>query len=752
MDLHHLTSRALDWGVLTSALAGHARTVRGHREALELQLADSIVEVERRFQTVSEVWLVESEGERIPLSGLGDPQDLIDQAARGVVLELEGLMQVRNGTIVLDRLKKWLEARAEKVPALVEIVQAIYVCPELLSELDAAFDDAGELCGHYWTHLGHLRTQLRRLRESVRWTLDQVLRSPQMDGILQDHYITEREGRFVLPVRAGAPRKGLGIVHGTSQSGETLFVEPAEVVAKSNEIRETESAIQREIRRILVLLSGKIGGQATPLQEGLKAATSVDLAVARAGLGQCWNGCIPSCGDEGEVLLLEARHPVLVLRGIDVVPNDLRLNRAQPALVLSGPNTGGKTVALKTVGLCAMLVRAGIPLPVDEGSRMDFMDPVLADIGDVQTVEGDLSTFSGHLLVLNQILDGAKPGALVLLDEVGMGTDPGQGAALAQAFLEALVDQGVRLVVTTHYAPLRALGAVDNRFGLAAVEVEEGRPTYRVLEGQAGASHAFAIASGLQTPTPIIERARALMDQSSRQLTEMVELLENQRGENAAERRSILQERADLQEAAEKHRKATRRLAARREQLEQQLVADFERRLLAQETRVKRLIAALQNDPSMQDAGKVLDEVRRVRHQVQESKPPEPPPQEERPLPDILAVGDPVWVNALKCEARILSVDSRGRIEVQVGGARMKVKRRDLSGVARSIPENGHHPYRCQSKRCRRWFPCERMGIPAIYEAVAWMRPLRRRSNIVTRCYEMATILFLYCTAMAQVC
>ena len=280
-----------------------------------------------------------------------------------------------------------------------------------------------------------------------------------MDGILQDYYITEREGRFVLPVRAGAPRKGLGIVHGTSQSGETLFVEPAEVVAKSNEIRETESAIQREIRRILVLLSGKIGGQATPLQEGLKAATSVDLAVARAGLGQCWNGCIPSCGDEGEVLLLEARHPVLVLRGIDVVPNDLRLNRAQPALVLSGPNTGGKTVALKTVGLCAMLVRAGIPLPVDEGSRMDFMDPVLADIGDVQTVEGDLSTFSGHLLVLNQILDGAKPGALVLLDEVGMGTDPGQGAALAQAFGGV---GGPRRATGGHH-PLRAVACVGSR-------------------------------------------------------------------------------------------------------------------------------------------------------------------------------------------------------------------------------------------------------------------------------------------------
>ena len=235
---------------------------------------------------------------------------------------------------------------------------------------------------------------------------------------------------------------------------------------------------------------------------------------------------------------------------------------------------------------------------------MDFMDPILADIGDVQSVEGDLSTFSGHLLVLNQVLDCAKPGAMVLLDEVGMGTDPGQGAALAQAFLESLVDKGVRLVVTTHYAPLRALGAVDSRFGLAAVEVDDGRPTYRVLAGQAGASHAFAIASGLKTPTAIIERARALMDQSSRQLTEMVELLENQRGENAAERRSIVQERVKLREATEKHRRATERLAARREQLEQELAVDFAQRLSEYETRIKRLIAALQDDPSMQDAGK----------------------------------------------------------------------------------------------------------------------------------------------------
>ncbi|CAN0485190.1 unnamed protein product, partial [Ectocarpus sp. 12 AP-2014] len=225
--------------------------------------------------------------------------------------------------------------------------------------------------------------------------------------------------------------------------------------------------------------------------QSLAAAAEVDLALARGRLGAKTGGTIPKVMNEGTIKLVNARHPVLLLRGKAPVGNDMSLDASMQALILTGPNAGGKTVVLKTLGLVALMARAGIPIPAAQGARVDLFDPVLADIGDLQSVTGDLSTFSGHLVVAKAVLSGARAGSLVLMDEMGSGTDPMQGAALAQSLLEALVDAGSRVALTTHYTQLKELAATDERFGVSAMQFVDGRPTYRLIKGAVGESFAL---------------------------------------------------------------------------------------------------------------------------------------------------------------------------------------------------------------------------------------------------------------------
>ena len=295
---------------------------------------------------------------------------------------------------------------------------------------------------------------------------------------------------------------------------------------------------------------------------------------------------MPTVGHGGVISLKQARHPVLELRGIDVVANDLSLSDRSRALILSGPNTGGKTIALKTLGLAALLARAGIPVPADDGSRVDLFSPILADVGDTQSVEGDLSTFSGHVEVLKGMLRAAGEGALILLDEVGVGTDPAQGAALARAVLEALVDAGARIAVTTHYAELKALGAADPRCTLAAVQYADGRPTYRVVAGLAGESHALATARRLELPAAIIDRARALMERQTRELADLMEEREQSRARRWSARGSSRRSGASST-SSDAARAARGRPEARRKTLQEEVASRFRERLRAREQDVK---------------------------------------------------------------------------------------------------------------------------------------------------------------------
>ncbi len=677
------SARALDWDVVCDALALCARTRRGAAAAAHAPLWPSSDQVRERYAEVTEVDAAAHAGDEPPVGGVLDIDDAVDRASRGGVLEVVDLREVDTCARALDAVRRWADARDARLPRLAALCVPIQVDPELLEVLRYAFDAAGQLDEGTWPELGVLRRRVEQLRDRIRSALEEIVRGDEWREVLQDRFISEREGRFVVPVKMAA-RKGLGIVHGTSGSGETAFVEPAAVVEMHNELKETESELHRVERRILTELSREVGRRHGPLRAALEAAVELDLAVARAALGRKMAGIVPIVGNDGVIAIRDARHPVLALRhaegGPAVVGNDLQLTPSRPGLVLTGPNAGGKTVALKTLGLAALLARAAIPVPAADGSRVDVFSNLVADVGDQQSVAEGLSTFSAHVGVLRAAVEAAAPGVLVLLDEVAVGTDPSQGAALARAVLERIVDQGARVVATTHYPELKALGAADGRFSVGAAQYVDGRPTYRIELGAPGASYALAMARRFGLDEDLIVRARALLEENHRALADQLEQLAVERQAVAARARALedleREARRRVAQVEDRERRAEKQL---RDEMERQLEKHKEKLKKSEET-VRAVVASLQAGTDLRGAGKALETIKATRAAL---APPEAP---ARPPPEI-ALGVRLRVRSLNQVGVVTALGDS--IEVDLGRIRTRVPREGLEtldGTALAAP------------------------------------------------------------------
>lgn len=657
MDLPSTTLTALGWPEVLDALAAKCATPAGQRAARALTLAADAREARAAYAAVTEVATLAGEGDAPPVGGVLDVAPAVDRAMRGAVLDDEDLRAVGMTLDALARLRSFLGERAERAPELARIAAAIEVDDALRARLRQSYAADGTLDGDYHPSLGELRRRIDGLRGRIRSTLDDILRGDSFGEALQDRYVTERNGRFVVPVKASY-RRGLGIVHGRSGSGETVYLEPAAVVELHNDLREAEADLAEEERRIRAELSLAVAGRGDPTLRALEAACRLDLAVARWRLGTAWQGTVPAVGAAGLMVARAARHPLLALKGA-VVANDLELSDRHPGLLLTGPNAGGKTVALKTLGLLALLVRAAVPIPAAEGARVDVFDPVLAEVGDQQSVAEGLSTFSAHLLALVATLERARPGALVLVDEIAVGTDPAQGAALARAVVEALVERGARVAVTTHHPELKALARSDPRFVVAAAEFADGKPTFRLVRGVPGTSHALEIARRMGLPEAILARARAVMDAAQRELAERLLRLEEEEQRARAETERLAAERAALAAREAKLVEGERRLRERQERELAELTERHRARLRAVEAEVREMVKALQANPDLKQANQVLRTLRAGRD-VPVAPPPAAPPFAARP-------GDRVRVRALGQPGKVVAVGADGRLQVQVG-------------------------------------------------------------------------------------
>ncbi|HEY5488490.1 MAG TPA: endonuclease MutS2 [Candidatus Limnocylindrales bacterium] len=500
--------------------------------------------------------------ERRPDLGVGGAHDmgpLVMRARRGGRLSGSELLQISETLATAARVGEAL--RSERPPLLHELGRSIKPMPQLRARLEQSLDPAGELLDSASPALGGLRRAVRVAYERLRSRLETIVHQTDIAGALQEPLVTLRNGRYVVPVRADARGRVKGIVHDQSGSGQTLFIEPLVVVELGNTWREAQLRAQAEEERILDELSELVSAQADALDETLAALATLDFWIARARLAGEMDAVRAGASTRDEVELLSARHPGLTGR---VVPTDIRLGSDFRALVVTGPNTGGKTVTLRTLGLLSLMNQAGLHIPAAEGSRLPIFRDVFADIGDEQSIAQSLSTFSGHMRSIVRIVEAAGPDTLILLDELGAGTDPTEGSALAQALLDHFIAAGALVAATTHYAELKAYAHNTQAAENASVEfdIETLSPTYHLRIGLPGTSQAFAIAARLGLPETLVADARSRLGRAQEEFEKTLASIREaqQTTEESLARATEAEERARLarREAEEERHQARR--------------------------------------------------------------------------------------------------------------------------------------------------------------------------------------------------
>jgi DNA mismatch repair protein MutS2 len=658
----------LEFPIIRDRLAGHTSFPPSRRLAEALEPDDDPVVVAHLLDQTDQTRALLGDRAGVGIGAAHDIEPAVSRAARGGRLDAEQFLAIADTLDGGARLQTSLAD--DRRPLLHELARSLHPLPALRSTLARSFDPTGELLDTASPRLGALRAAVRVAYDRLRRRLDALVGS-ELAGALQEPIITLRNGRYVVPVKAEARSRVKGIVHDASGSGQTLFVEPMIAVELGNAWREAQAAEQEEIARILDELSALVAANAERLRETLDALARFDFWAAKAALATELDAVRADTADRAELVLLGARHPGLTGR---VVPIDVRLGDGFTALVVTGPNTGGKTVTLRTIGLLALMHQAGLHVPADAGSRLPVFRDVFADIGDEQSIAQSLSTFSGHLRRIVTIVDAAGPDTLVLLDELGAGTDPTEGSALAQALLDHFIRAGALVAATTHYAELKAYAHITPGASNAAVEfdLDTLSPTYHLSIGLPGGSQAFAIAERLGLPEPIVTDARGRLSESQRTFEATLAAIREAEGatSDALERaRSAEARAADALRGAEEERRR-----ARRERDE--LVRDARREAETIVDRLREEVATTRRTleretvtaPAL-DAAVARAESQLGRLPAATPEPP-PPPRVRRTW----RVGERARSRTGGWEGRIAALDRAGkRATLEAGGIRVTV-------------------------------------------------------------------------------
>jgi len=594
------------------------------------------------------------------------------RADKGGLLEAFELIAVAETAQGLARLRKHLRRHADTAPRLAAVAERIEDLGHVYHPILDSFDSEGLLLDHASDDLGPLRRRAKKVEAELDGRAESLVSSTRLGPYLQDNYFTQRDERYVLPIKVESRFFVKGIVHGTSQSGQTLFLEPEELVDLNNSRKLAECDVQDEERRILERLTGFVAEDREAFFAALDAATKLDQVAAGARLADDTDANVPSIARDGAVELRNVRHPLMLLAGRACVANDIVME-PRSALILSGPNAGGKTVALKTVGLAAVMTRAGLPVAANSGSRVPWFTSIESDIGDSQSLENDLSTFSAHLLQLNRVLGSADEHTLVLIDEIAVGTEPEQGAALAEAVLETLVARGVPTLVTTHYERLKALAAGDSRFANASVgfDLEEMKPTFRLHLGIPGSSGALQVARRLGLEPEVAERAEALLGEGRASVEELLATLADRRSQLEEACAGAEQDREDAK--AELRAAEAARAAAQAEKkrihrdMHSEAVAALRRARVELDNARTGVKRRRKDADSLRAVGKEID---KLAGDVAEHAPEGPPPPGVPARIEDLTPGTEVFVTSLGGRGRVVSEPGRGKVTIQVGNVR----------------------------------------------------------------------------------
>ncbi|HLC29451.1 MAG TPA: endonuclease MutS2, partial [Dehalococcoidia bacterium] len=617
--------------------------------------------------------------------GVLDVRETVKMAALGKVLEPQNLVEIRRTLGAMRGLRASVSRSSDKLPLLWTVVQGITELRGTEENIARCIDPTGGVMDSASPKLARVRQEARETRRELLRQLDDIMRTEGQE-LIQDHLIVERAGRYVIPVRFELRKQMRGIVHDVSNSGATAFIEPWATVELGNTLRELATEEQREIERILAELSAEVGRRAEEISRSIELAAELDLAMAKARYASRARATEPrlvdfsrreaASGEPGGVLrLVEARHPLL---GKKPVPLSVEIGRDFSILVITGPNTGGKTVALKTIGLLSLMTQAGLPIPASEQTCIPVFDAVFADIGDEQSIEQTLSTFSWHMGNIVRIIGKATDRSLVLLDELGTSTDPGEGSALARAILSHFLVRGTMAVATTHHTDLKVFAHVTPGLQNASLDFDPVtfEPTYHLVVGVSGGSNALATALRLGLAPEIVADAKAMLAKGSQDLeTLLANLREEQRKVEAL--RSDLEKQKDTAERQSVELANKLQQLAAEEQSFVQETHDSVVREAAELTReIRRAIADLRKERSkarIEQAGRDMAAIRQRLESELWAKGVQEPGGTGADTAGI-NVGDTVWLREANVRATVLSVSQKARqVEIQVGQARMKL-------------------------------------------------------------------------------
>jgi DNA mismatch repair protein MutS2 len=689
------TRSDLEWDRVLAAIAERCESAAGKAAAAALPFATTRARVREAAAEGRDAVALRQAGEAVPLSALPPIELALDRLRMGAVLAPDELRAMAQLLGWARSARRFLTTRKERAPALFAACATDPTLDEVGEEVSSSFDPSGTLADHASPRLKELRQEQRAARARMMSRLGDLMQ--RYGELLQDKFVTEREGRFVIPVRADAHLRFPGIVHGASASGGTLFVEPRAVVPMGNRLKVLEGEVAREEEAIYARLSARLCAKLPSVLGAAEAMARLDVCAAVARLADEQRLHYATIVDEPRLSLVRARHLLLGLVLPGVVASDLEARPAR-AVVLSGPNAGGKTVALKTLGLSALLVRAGLPLPCDEGSEAGIFHVVLTDVGDDQSLQKSLSTFSAHVQNVAAILSRAHAGSLVLLDELAGGTDPREGEALAAGVLDSLVAQGAAAVATTHYEGLKTLALGDPRFENACVGFDTVTmlPTFKVTMGAAGASSALAVARRYGIPGDVVERAERFLSPEARGLDEELRRAHEQRVAAELAREAADREKARAADlAASLEEEIARARARERRDLSEEaarLSASIARAREELRSAQAKLRARKPDEAQLREAQRSLDRASSGIAIGGELEPLLVPKAPERAVVGDVRPGARVHVARLRLEGEVIEVLDDEHVRVAAGPLKVLVTKDELRmpdprGAKRSEPK-----------------------------------------------------------------
>lgn len=686
------TLKVLEFHKIRRQLAEYAQSEPGKEKCLSLVPSVYAAEISQGQRETDEGYRAVMKKSRPPLFGIRDQGDSFIRLRKSAVLSTRALLYLGDLLRGVDGMKSYFTEEDEGYPLLMGLIQTLVPLRGLRDEIFRVIVSEEEISDDASPTLQRIRKSIRKKEGEVKDKLNQFLRSPDSQKKLQENLITMRDGRYVLPVRADARSSFPGIIHDQSASKQTLYIEPMSIVTLNNEVRELEIQEQEEIEKILRELSSLCANYVDEIEMNQQTMTLLDFIFAKGRYALELNATMPKVDPSLPILLTEARHPLLDPN--TVVPITVLLGDGYTTLVITGPNTGGKTVTLKTVGLLVLMAQSGLHIPVKEGATLPLFDEVFSDIGDEQSIEQSLSTFSSHMVNIVSILNEMTPRSLVLFDELGAGTDPTEGAALAIAILETLLQQNIYTIATTHYSQLKlfALNTEGVRNASVEFDVKTLKPTYRLQIGLPGKSNAFEISRRLGLSDAIIDHAKQQISDENLEFEDVLTKIETESKEAMAVRQQWQQK---MDEVEDLQRKAERRLEQAEERKEKAKEEGFlEAQKIIEEARIQAqmIIEMLEKEKGTNHQKAAARAKQALRDEERKLQPKGKGIQKKTTseIPKELTLGETVRVLTMDADGQVLTLpDKNNQLSVQVGILKMNVGLDEIEKVETQQTQSG---------------------------------------------------------------